>query len=75
MVLHIRLRQLDRQLRDASWEAREPSSLSALALSDTEILENEFRPEITALDPIGLPNYQIPSEADDLTERCRGFSG
>jgi hypothetical protein len=28
----------------------------------------------TALDLIGLPNYQIPSEADDLMERCRGGS-
>jgi hypothetical protein len=30
-----------------------------LGLADAEMLENEFRPEISALDLISLPNYQI----------------
>jgi hypothetical protein len=28
-------------------------------LADAQILENEFRPEIAAMDLISLPNYQI----------------
>lgn len=30
-----------------------------LGLADAEMLENELRPEISALDLISLPNYQI----------------
>jgi hypothetical protein len=33
--------------------------LSALGLADAEILESEFRPEISAVDLIGLPNYHV----------------
>ena len=42
-----------------SWEMLAPSFLSGSGLTDAEILENEFRPEISALDLIGLPNYHI----------------
>jgi hypothetical protein len=30
-----------------------------LGLADAEILENEFRPEISAMDLISLANYQV----------------
>src|SRR5438093_3947867 len=60
MVLaHQYLSQFDLQIRDAILGNVGTMIAFRLGLTDAEILENEFRPEVTAVDLIGLPNYQI----------------
>jgi len=49
--------------------------LSALGLADAEILESEFRPEISAVDLIGLPNYHVYVKLMIDGVVSRAFSG
>jgi hypothetical protein len=59
ILAHQYLSQLDLQVRDAILGNVGTIISFRLGLADAEILENEFRPEISALDLIGLPNYHI----------------
>src|SRR5438093_11058524 len=59
ILAHQYLSQLDLQIRD--WILGHVGTMIAfrLGLADAEILENEFRPELSAMDLIGLPNYDV----------------
>ena len=46
-----------------------------LGLADAEILESEFRPELSAVDLIGLPNYHIYLKLMINGVASRVFSG
>jgi hypothetical protein len=60
MVLaHQYLSQLNLQVRDAILGNVGTIICFRLGLADAEILEKEFRPEFSALDLVGLPNYHI----------------
>src|SRR5438552_4562841 len=59
ILAHQYLSQLDPQIRDAILGNVGTMIAFRLGLSDAEILENEFRPEISAVDLIGLPNYHV----------------
>jgi hypothetical protein len=53
------LSQIDPQIKDAILGNVGTLIAFRLGLADAEILEDEFRPEISAIDLIGLPNYHI----------------
>src|SRR5213593_2322979 len=59
ILAHQYLSQLDLQVRDAILGNVGTMIAFRLGLADAEILENEFRPEISAVDLIGLPNYHV----------------
>ena len=60
MVLaHQYLSQLDLQIRDAILGNVGTMIAFRLGLTDAEILESEFRPEISGVDLISLPNYHL----------------
>ena len=59
ILAHQYLSQLDLQIRDAILGNVGTMIAFRLGLADAEILETEFRPEISALDLISLPNYHI----------------
>jgi hypothetical protein len=59
VLAHQYLSQLDEQVRDAILGNVGSIISFRLGLADAEMLESEFRPEISALDLISLPNYQI----------------
>ena len=59
ILAHQYLSQLDPQVRDAILGNVGTIISFRLGLGAAEILENEFRPEISALDLISLPNYHI----------------
>ena len=46
-----------------------------LGLADAEILEDEFKPEISALDLVSLPNYHIYLKLMIGGKVSRPFSG
>ena len=57
--MHQHLSQLDEQIRDAILGNVGTMIAFRLGLADAEILESEFRPELSAVDLISLPNYHI----------------
>jgi hypothetical protein len=57
ILAHQYLSQLDLQIRDAILGNAGTIICFRVGLADAEILEKEFRPEFSALDLIGLPNY------------------
>ena len=59
VLAHRYLSQLDLQVRDAILGNVGTLTSFRLGLFDAEILENEFKPEISAVDLISLPNYHI----------------
>src|SRR3989475_534573 len=59
ILAHQYLSQLDLQVRDAILGNVGTIIAFRLGLTDAEILESEFRPEISAVDLICLPNYHI----------------
>jgi len=59
VLAHRYLSQLDLQVRDAILGNVGTIISFRLGLFDAEILENEFKPEISAVDLISLPNYHI----------------
>src|SRR5438093_4699288 len=59
ILAHQYLSQLDPQIRDAILGNVGTLIAFRLGLSDAEIIETEFRPEISVVDLIGLPNYHI----------------
>src|SRR5438093_2821835 len=59
ILAHQYLSQLDLQIRDAILGNVGTMIAFRLGLTDAEILENEFRPELSVTDLIGLPNYHI----------------
>ena len=59
VLAHQYLSQLDLQVRDAILGNVGTILSFRLGLFDAEILENEFKPEISAIDLISLPNYHI----------------
>lgn len=75
ILAHQYLSQLDLQVRDAILGNVGTIISFRLGLADAEILENEFRPEISALDLISLPNYQIYLKLMIEGKVSRGFSG
>src|SRR3989441_6400477 len=59
ILAHQYLSQLDLQVRDAILGNVGTMVAFRLGLADAEILENEFRPELSAMDLISLPNYHV----------------
>src|SRR5437867_3961941 len=59
ILAHQYLSQLDLQIRDAILGNAGTMIAFRLGLADAEILESEFRPEVSAVDLIGLPNYHV----------------
>ena len=59
VLAHQYLSQLDLQVRDAILGNVGTIISFRLGLFDAEILENEFKPEMSAIDLISLPNYHI----------------
>src|SRR3989454_8982598 len=59
ILAHQYLSQLDLQVRDAILGNVGTMISFRLGLADAEILEKEFRPELSAVDLISLPNYHI----------------
>ena len=59
ILAHQYLSQLDLQVRDAILGNVGTMIAFRLGLTDAEILENEFRPEVSAVDLISLPNYHV----------------
>src|SRR5437867_11368914 len=59
ILAHQYLSQLDSQVRDAILGNVGTMISFRLGLADAEILEDEFRPEISAVDLISLPNYHV----------------
>src|SRR5207244_12643056 len=59
ILAHQYLSQLDLQIRDAILGNAGTIIAFRLGLTDAEILESEFRPELSAMDLISLPNYHI----------------
>src|SRR5438876_259256 len=59
ILAHQYLSQLDLQIRDAILGNVGTMIAFRLGVADAEILENEFRPEISAMDLISLPNYHV----------------
>src|SRR6266699_4806116 len=59
ILAHQYLSQLDLQVRDAILGNVGTMISFRLGLADAEILENEFRPEISAVDLISLANYHV----------------
>src|SRR5207247_3734520 len=59
ILAHQYLSQLDLQVRDAILGNVGTMISFRLGLADAEILESEFRPELSAMDLIGLPNYHV----------------
>jgi hypothetical protein len=59
ILAHQYLSQLDIQVRDAILGNVGNIVSFRLGLGDAEILESEFKPEISATDLISLPNYHI----------------
>lgn len=59
ILAHQYLSQLDLQVRDAILGNAGNIIVFRLGLSDAEILESEFKPEVTAEDLISQPNYHI----------------
>src|SRR5438093_2926169 len=57
ILAHQYLSQLDLQVRDAILGNVGTMIAFRLGLTDAEILESEFRPELSAVDLISLPNY------------------
>jgi len=68
------LSHLDIQVRDPILGNVGTISSFRLGLSDAEILENEFPPEISAIDLISLPNYHIYLKLMIDGKVSRGFS-
>lgn len=75
ILAHQYLSQLDLQVRDAILGNVGSIISFRLGLADAEILENEFRPEIAAMDLISLPNYHIYLKLMIDGKVSRGFSG
>src|SRR5437773_7540374 len=75
ILAHQYLSQLDLQVRDAILGNVGTIISFRLGLADAEILENEFRPEISALDLISLPNYNIYLKLMIEGKVSRTFSG
>ena len=75
ILAHQYLSQLDLQVRDAILGNAGTIVAFRLGLADAEILENEFRPELAAMDLIGLPNYHVYTKLmiDGVVSRV--FSG
>src|SRR2546422_3582479 len=59
ILAHQYLSQLDLQIRHAILGNVGTIIAFRLGLTDAEILESEFRPEISAVDLIGLPHYHV----------------
>src|SRR3989442_12546492 len=59
ILAHQYLSQLDLQIRDAILGNVGTMIAFRLGLADAEILESEFRPEISAVDLIGFPKYYV----------------
>jgi len=59
ILAHWCLSQLDPQIRDAILGNVETLIAFRLGLADAEIRESEFRPEISVVDLISLPNYHV----------------
>lgn len=59
VLAHQYLSQIDVQVRDSILGNVGTIISFRLGAADATILEKEFLPEITALDLISLPNYQI----------------
>src|SRR5438034_11073046 len=59
ILAHQYLSQLDLQIRDAILGNVGTMIAFRLGLADAEVLESEFRPEISAVDLISLPNYEV----------------
>ena len=59
ILAHQYLSQLDPQVRDAILGNVGTMIAFRLGLTDAEILESEFRPELSAIDLISLPNYHV----------------
>jgi GTPase SAR1 family protein len=74
ILAHQYLSQLDEQVRDAILGNVGTIISFRLGLSDAETLENEFLPEISALDLISLPNYHIYLKLMIDGKASRGFS-
>lgn len=75
ILAHQYLSQLDLQVRDSILGNVGSMISFRLGLADAEILENEFRPEISALDLISLPNYHIYLKLMIDGKVSRTFSG
>ena len=75
ILAHQYLSQLDLQIRDAILGNVGTMIAFRLGLADAEILENEFRPEISAVDLISLPNYHIYVKLMIDGVASRPFSG
>ena len=59
ILAHQYLSQLDLQVRDAILGNVGTMIAFRLGLTDAEILEKEFQPELSAIDLISLPNYHV----------------
>ena len=59
ILAHQYLSQLDLQVRDAILGNVGTMIAFRLGLADADILESEFRPELSAVDLISLPNYEV----------------
>jgi hypothetical protein len=72
ILAHQYLSQLDPQVRDAILGNVGTMIAFRLGLADAEILESEFRPELSAVDLISLPNYHIYLKliVDGVTSRA-----
>ena len=75
VLVHQHLSQLDEQIRDAILGNVGTMIAFRLGLADAEILESEFRPELSAVDLISLPNYHIYLKLMIDGVASRAFSG
>src|SRR5262249_14815567 len=75
ILAHQYLNQLDVQVRDAILGNVGTMIAFRLGLADAEILESEFRPEVTLVDLIGLPNYHVYVKLMIGGVASRPFSG
>jgi hypothetical protein len=75
VLAHQYLSQLDLQIRDAILGNVGTMIAFRLGLADAEILESEFRPEVSAVDLIGLSNYRVYIKLMIDGVASRGFSG
>src|SRR3989441_4603209 len=74
ILAHQYLSQLDLQIRDAILGNVGMMIAFRLGLTDAEILESEFRPEVSATDMIGLANYNVYVELMINGVAMRAFS-
>jgi hypothetical protein len=74
ILAHQYLSQLDPQVRDAILGNTGTIISFRLGLTDAKLLEKEFEPELSAIDLIGLPNYQVYLELMTEGVASRPFS-